>query len=102
MYTNVHMPYILPITEFRKNIFTITERIARTGDAVEVEKEGKRIVRVVPIRDDPAEKARYALEHVLPKLAGIWKDVPEKELRELNNFMRGKKEKSYWKRSIFK
>ncbi len=102
MYTNVHMTYIFPITEFRKNIFSITERVARTGEAVEVEKEGKRIVRVVAVRDDPAAKARYALEHVLPNLAGIWKDVPEREFREVNNFMRGKKEKLYWKRNKFR
>ncbi len=96
------MPYILPITEFRKNIFSITERVARTGEAVDVEKEGKRIVRVVAVRDDPAEKARYALEHVLPKLAGIWKDVPKKEFREVSEFMRGRKETSYWKRRKFR
>ncbi|MBI3955658.1 hypothetical protein HY339_00210 [Candidatus Gottesmanbacteria bacterium] len=95
------MPYIVPITEFRKNIFTITERVARTGEAVDVEKEGKRIVRVVPVKDDPAEKARYALEHVLPKLAGAWKTMTKADLARVRSLRRGSIEKRYWKRAIF-
>ena len=102
MYTSVHMSYIVPITQFRRDIFAITERIARTGEAVEVEKEGRRIVKIIPVNDDPAAKAAYALEYLLPKLGGIWKDVPEKEFREVDGFMRGKKEKSYWKRRKFR
>ena len=96
------MTYILPITEFRKNIFAITEKVARTGEEIEIEKEGKRIAKLVAIKDDSAARAKYALEHVLPKLRGIWKNVPESEFRKVNEFMRGKKEKSYWKRKQFR
>ena len=102
MYTNVHMNYILPITDLRKDIFTIMDRIAKTGDSVEVEKEGRRIVKIVPIRDDAVGKAEYILAHVLPSLKGIWKNVPEREFTEVNEFMRGKKEQLFWKRKQFR
>ena len=95
MYTNVHMAYILPITEVRKNIFVLTERVARTGEAIEVEKEGKRIVKIVPVRDDVAARADYILTHVLPKLKGAWKQTVT------NTWIRGPGEKRYWKRSQF-
>jgi len=102
MYTSVHMTTIIPITELRKNIFALAEKVARTGEEIEIEKKGKRIVKLVAIKDDPAEKARYALKHVLPKLAGSWKNMSKKELKAMENFRRGKKEKLYWKRDIFK
>ena len=101
MYTNVHMNYILPITALRKDIFAIMDRVAKTGDVIEVEKEGKRIVKIVPVTDDAAGKAAYVLANVLPGIKGIWKDVPLGEFRKVNAFMRGKKEKSYWKRKYF-
>ena len=93
MYTSVHMTYILPITELRKNIFAIAEKVARTGEAVEIEKEGKRIVKIIPIADDPAARADYVLTHVLPKLARTWKVE--------TSWLRGRREKRYWKRAIF-
>ena|SRR3989338_8939128 len=102
MYTNVHMTQIIPITEVRKNIFTLVEKVARTGEEIEVEKEGRRIVKLVAIKDDPATKAKYALKYVLPKLAGIWKSASDKEFKEVQDFMRGKKEKLYWKRKKFR
>ncbi len=93
MYTSVHMNYILPITALRKNIFAIMERVAKTGDIIEVEKEGKRIVKIVPVRYDAAGKADYILTHVLPSLKGVWKDEEP--------WTRGATEKRYWKRNIF-
>lgn len=102
MYTSVHMTHIIPITELRKNIFALAERVARTGEEIEIEKEGRRIVKLIAIKDDPSARAKYILKYVLPKLAGSWKNMSKKELREINNFRRGKKEKLYWKRDIFK
>lgn len=93
MYASVHMPYIIPITELRKDIFTLTERVARTGDAIDVEKEGRRIVRIVPVRDDASGRADYILTHVLPKLKGTWKAT--------RTWVRGAREKRYWKRPVF-
>ena len=87
------MNYILPITDLRKDIFTIMDRIAKTGDSIEVEKEGRRIVKIVPVRDDAVGKADYILTHVLPQLKGVWKN--EKP------WIRGVAEKQYWKRPIF-
>lgn len=95
MYTNVHMSYILPITEVRKNIFTLAERVARTGEVIEVEKEGRRIVRIVPVKNDSTGKADYVLTHVLPKLKGVWKRVAP------DRWIRGSGEKRYWKMPKF-
>ncbi|MBI4008723.1 type II toxin-antitoxin system Phd/YefM family antitoxin [Candidatus Roizmanbacteria bacterium] len=96
------MTLIIPITEFRKNIFALTEKVAQTGIEIEIEKEGKRIARLVAINDSPSAKAKHALTHVLPKLAEGWGKISEKEWKEMENFRRGKKEKLYWKRKIFK
>lgn len=102
MYTNVHMTTIIPITQLRRNIFNLTERVAQTGEEIEIEKEGRRIAKLVAIKDDPATKAAYALKHILPKFAGIWKSLTKKELRNMRDFRRGKKERLYWRRDIFK
>jgi prevent-host-death family protein len=96
------MTQIIPITEVRKNIFTLVEKVARTGEEIEVEKEGRRMVKLVPIKEDSAAKAKYAIRYILPKLAGIWKGASDKELKEVQDFIRGKKEKSYWKRKKFR
>lgn len=93
MYTNVHMNYVLPITDLRKNIFAVMERVAKTGDIVEVEKEGKRIVKIVPVKDNAAGKAEYIITNVLPDLKGAWKSG--------KSWIRGNQEKRYWKRNIF-
>lgn len=87
---------IISITDLRKNLFNLAERVFSTGEEIEVEKEGRRIVKIVRIDDDPKERAKRALE-LLPKLGGIWKNVPAKRFKELNEFMRGKKEKKYMK-----
>ncbi|OGK42450.1 hypothetical protein A2954_01240 [Candidatus Roizmanbacteria bacterium RIFCSPLOWO2_01_FULL_37_12] len=102
MYTSVHMTQIISITEVRKNIFALVDKVAKTGEEIEVEREGRRVVKLVAIKDDPAARAKYVLEHVLPKLAGSWKNMTKKELREMEAFRRGKKEKLYWKRKRFK
>jgi len=93
MYTNVHMNYILPITDLRKNIFTVMDHVARNGDIVEVEREGKKIAKIVPLSDDAAERAEHLLTHVLPHLKGVWKDKPVKRNTAV--------EQQYWKRDIF-
>jgi prevent-host-death family protein len=87
------MNYILPITALRKDIFAVMERVAKTGDVVEVEKEGKRIVKIVPIRDDAAGRADYILIHVLPSLKGVWKNEAA--------WTRTAREKRYWNQQIF-
>lgn len=71
--------------------------VAYKGVEVEVEKEGRRIVKLVKIEDDPRERARKALE-ILPKLGGIWKDIPEEKFKETREFFRGKKEVEYMKK----
>jgi len=87
------MNYILPITALRKDIFAIMERVAKTGDIIEVEKEGKRIVKIVPVRYDAAGKADYILTHVLPGLKGVLKNEAA--------WTRTVREKRYWRRPIF-
>lgn len=61
---------------------------------IEVEKGGRRILRLVKIDDDPKERARRILK-LLPKLGGMWKDVPDEVFRDMDEFFRGKKEKEY-------
>ena len=97
MYTDVHM--ITNITDFRKNIF----KYAKRSEEIEVEKDGKRIWRIVPIEEQsPQERAKYVLEHVLPKLAGVWKDVPQEEIDKIYAYRRSPRERNYWKRKRFK
>jgi len=97
MYTNVHMnTSIISITDLRKNLFKIADMVEREGREVEVEKEGKRIIKLVKISDDPRERAKRLLK-IMNKIGGMWKDKPQGEFDELNEFFRGKKEKEYMK-----
>lgn len=80
MYANVHMPNTIPITDFRQNIFDYTTQILANDQEVEIERNGQRILRVVPIKDNPAERAKYILKYVLPQLAGTWKNEPKRNL----------------------
>lgn len=91
------MTQIISITDLRKDLFKIADMVAYNGVEVEIEKEGRRIVKLVKIEDDPRERAKRALK-LLPKLAGMWKDIPEEKFKELNEFFRGKKEKEYMKK----
>lgn len=88
------MSMIISITELRKNLFNLAEQVFSSGEEIEVEKEGRRIVKIVKIDDNPSDRAKIALK-LLPKLAGIWKNIPDKKFKELNEFIRGKKEKKY-------
>ena len=45
MYTSVHMTQIISITEVRKNIFALVDKVAKTGEEIEVEREGRRVVK---------------------------------------------------------
>lgn len=96
MYTDVHMPSVVPITDFRNNIFDYTAELLKYGGELEVEKNGQSIFKVVPIIDDTVQKAKNALK-IIPQLAGIWKNMPDREFKELKNFFRGPKEKKYMK-----
>lgn len=87
---------IISITDLRKNLFKIADKVEREGKEVEVEKEGKIILKLVKITDDPRERAKR-LAKLLSKLSGMWKDRPQREFDELNEFFRGKKEKEYMK-----
>lgn len=83
------MTQIISITDFRKNLFRIADMVAYKGIEVEVEKEGRRIVKLVKIDDDPRERAKKALE-VMKKIGGKFKHV-----KFDRSFFRGKKEKEY-------
>ena len=89
MYTDVHMTKIISITDLRKNLFNIADDVFYKNTAVEVEKEGRRIIRIIKIDDDPKERARRALE-VAKKIGGKFKKV-----KFDRTFFRGKKEINY-------
>ena len=86
------MPSTIPITDFRKNIFGYASKIVDSGQEVEIERNGQKILRVIPIKDDAAERAKYVMRNLLPKLAGTWKE--DSKARIVQN----KKEISYNKR----
>jgi len=85
------MTQIISITELRKNLFRLADKVVREGEEIEVEKEGKRIIKIVRIDDDPKERARRALE-VAKKIGGKFKHV-----KFDRTFFRGKKEIEYMK-----
>jgi len=93
VYTNVHM--LVSITDFRQDIFRLIERVVKNDEEIELEKNGVRVAKIVPIKDEdsPAKKADYALKYILPRLAGAWKDVPQEEFDRINEQFRGKKAK---------
>jgi len=85
------MTYIVSITDLRKNLFQLADKVVRDGGEIEVEKEGKRIMKIVRIDDDSRERARRALE-VAKKIGGKFKHVKFDRA-----FFRGKKEIEYMK-----
>ena len=85
------MTQIISITELRKNLFKLADKVVRDGGEIEVEKEGRRIIKIVRIDDDPRERARRALE-VAKKIGGKFKNVNFDRA-----FFRGKKEIEYMK-----
>lgn len=89
VYTDVHMNSIVSITSFRKNLFDYAKLVAEEGYEIEVEKDGKRIFKLVKVTDDPKQRAKKALK-LTKKLGGSWKDAKLDE-----EFFRGKKEKKY-------
>lgn len=56
---------------------------------------------IVPVKDDAPGRADYVLTRVLPKLKGAWKNVPSKDIAAVKNWVRGPREKRYWKRRAF-
>lgn len=88
---------IISITDLRKNLFNLAEQVFSSGEEIEVEKEGRRIIKIVRIDDDPKERAKNILK-LLPKLGGMWKNIPDKVFKENYEFFRGKKEKEYMKK----
>lgn len=95
MYTNVHMPTTIPITDFRKDIFDLAIESERTGQSFSVLKNNKIIWNVVPVRDDMAARATYALRYVLPKAGGMWKNKTKKEMKLIRSVRNGPLEKKY-------
>lgn len=85
------MSMIISITDLRKNLFNLAQQVFSSGEEIEVEKEGRRIVKLVKIDDDPKERAKRMLE-VMKKIGGKFKDVDFDR-----DFFRGKKEKEYMK-----
>lgn len=85
------MTQVISITDFRRNLFRLADKVAREGSEIEVEKEGRRIIRISRIDDDPKERARRALE-VAKKIGGKFKHVKFDRA-----FFRGRKELDYMK-----
>lgn len=94
------MPSVMPITDFRKKIFDAADWILKTNQPIDVQRNGQTIFRVTPVSEEetPAQKAEYLLKYVMPKLAGIWKDVPQSEFDEVDRKLRGKKVMNYIKK----
>ena len=84
------MPTTVSITDFRNNIFDYTNKLLKYGDEFEVAKNGQSVFRVIPVPNDAVQKAEKALR-ILPKLAGIWADIPKSEFKETRKFFRGPK-----------
>ena len=91
------MPSVMPITDFRKQIFDVADWILRTNQPIDVQRNGQSIFRVIPVSQEetPAQKAEYLLKYVMPKLASIWKDVPQSEFDKIYEYTRGKKAITY-------
>ena len=80
----------VPISEFRKKIFEYAKLVDEEGAEIVVEKNGKKIFRVIKIDKNAKESAKKAL-NLLKDLSGSWTKNSDKE------FFRGKKEKKYIK-----
>ena len=89
------MTYVVSISEFRENLFEYAD-LARGGDEVVVEKNGKSFLLVKSAKDDAKERARRLLA-ISKSYKPSGKRPTKKEIDEVNEFMRGKKEIEYMK-----
>ena len=86
------MNTVVSITDFRKNLFDLTDELlaSKSGELI-IKKDDVPVLRVTPYRSDAKERARRALV-VAKKLSKIWRETSyDKE------FFHGKKEKRYFK-----
>lgn len=88
MYTDVHMTTTVPITEFRKDLFRYADMVALQGYEIEVEKNGRKLFKVVKPEDDLTARSRQALE-IAKKLVG--------KIKFDKRLFRNKREREYIK-----
>lgn len=78
-------------TEARNNFFELLNMVLYGKKIVMVEKNKMPAVRIIRAET----KSWKELEKALDKTYGIWRDVPEKEFKRMERFVRGPKEKRY-------
>ncbi len=98
MYTDVHMLNVMPITDFRKKIFDAADWIVETKNSIDIQRDGKVILRVMPVDQNDAQERARRLLALAPTISGIWKNIPETEFEEIDEMLRGKTEKIYQKK----
>lgn len=89
------MTYVVSISEFRKNLFEYAD-LTKDGGEVMVEKNGKSFLLVKSAKDDAKERAKKLLA-ILKSYKPSGKRPTKKEVAEVNEFFRGKKEIEYMK-----
>ncbi|OGM18975.1 hypothetical protein A2771_01910 [Candidatus Woesebacteria bacterium RIFCSPHIGHO2_01_FULL_38_26b] len=83
------MNTLVSISNLRKKIFKYADLVEKEDYEIEVERNGKRIFKIVKVEENPEDLAKEALK-VARRLGGTWKkDIDDK-------FFRGKKEKDYF------
>ena len=90
------MPTTVSITDFRKNLFEYAEATLATGFSFYVYKDDEALWTVTPKKNNLAERTRYVIDHILPKLAGAWSDIPEKEFNKWKRFLRKDRKFKGW------
>ena len=78
----------VPITEFRKDLFRYADMVALQGYEIEVEKNGRKLFKVVKPEDDLTARSRQALE-IAKKLVG--------KIKFDKRLFRNKREREYIK-----
>ena len=91
MYTYVHMTMTVSITDFRNNLFEYADLVDRQGYEFEVEKEGKKMLKISKAVDDSKERSKR-VARALRAAAGKF---PEFEYDR--EFFRGKGEVKWMK-----
>jgi hypothetical protein len=82
------MTTTVPITEFRKDLFRYADMVALQGYEIEVEKNGRKLFKVVKPEDDLTARSRQALE-IAKKLVG--------KIKFDKRLFRNKREREYIK-----
>src|SRR3989339_564161 len=86
----MHMTYVLPITEARKDFLNLVDRVDEEYLRVDLTKNGKiKATLISPNYIDELEETIYTLQHSMPAIRKAQKEIKEGKYVTLETYLKG-------------